>query len=53
MLAFLLPGPHTLHEPTSYEVRKKSKNSLEDIATFVEEKYHGESGIIYCFSRSE
>lgn len=37
----------------SYEVRRKNKSSLEDIAQFIEEKYNGESGIIYCFSRSE
>lgn len=36
-----------------YEVRRKNKSSLEDIAQFIEEKYNGESGIIYCFSRSE
>ncbi len=37
----------------SYEVRRKNKSALEDIAQFIEEKYNGESGIIYCFSRSE
>jgi hypothetical protein len=36
-----------------YEVRRKNKSSLEDIASFITEKYNGESGIIYCFSRSE
>lgn len=37
----------------SYEVRRKNKSSLEDIANFIEEKYPDESGIIYCFSRNE
>ena len=38
---------------TSYEVKKKDKNTLANIAKFIKEKYPDESGIVYAFSRHE
>ncbi|GAA5983940.1 hypothetical protein JCM11641_001401 [Rhodosporidiobolus odoratus] len=34
-----------------YEVRKKGKNVLADIADFIKEQHAGECGIIYCSSK--
>ncbi len=36
-----------------YSVQKKGKNSLSEIASFVNQNYRGVSGIIYCLSRKE
>jgi RecQ family ATP-dependent DNA helicase len=37
----------------SYEVRKKSKNIVEDIATEIKQKHKNQSGIIYCLSQKD
>jgi bloom syndrome protein len=36
-----------------YQVRKKSKNTLEDMAEFIKKHYPGKSGIVYCLSRKD
>ena len=36
-----------------YEVIKKSKNSINELASFIKEKYPLSSGIVYCLSRKD
>jgi len=36
-----------------YEVRKKKKEYIQEISSFIKDKYPEDSGIIYCFSRRD
>ncbi|CEL52397.1 bloom syndrome protein [Rhizoctonia solani AG-1 IB] len=36
-----------------YEVRKKTKGVVTDIASFIRAHYHEKSGVIYCLSRAK
>jgi superfamily II DNA helicase RecQ len=36
-----------------YEVRKKDKNVVSDIATYIRAHHHKQTGVIYCLSRNK
>jgi superfamily II DNA helicase RecQ len=36
-----------------YEVRKKGKNVVTDIATYIRAHHHNQTGVIYCLSRNK
>lgn len=51
--AIFMPVPYFSMIVSRYELRKKSKKALDEIAKWINQNYRNESGIVYCLSQKE